>query len=152
MPRAGSSRSAPIVAAGDPDTLGLRRRGKESLVASQDVIGRARSLLTSIPSVGKLLLRLARDPRVPRRSKLLFGGVAVYLLIPFDIVPDWIPGLGQVGDLVLLALALDAMLNRVPEEIIADHWEGDPEALRTLRRMLGAATRFVPSHIKGWLG
>jgi uncharacterized membrane protein YkvA (DUF1232 family) len=121
-------------------------------VAKQDVIDRARSVLASIPSLGKLLLRLARDPRVPRRSKLLFGGIAVYLLVPFDVIPDWIPGLGQLDDLVLVAFALDAMLNRVPPEVIADHWEGDPEALQTMRRMLGAATRFVPSHIKGWLG
>ncbi|MGH2768829.1 MAG: YkvA family protein [Acidimicrobiales bacterium] len=117
----------------------------------QEALERARSLLGSIPNLGKLFFRLAKDPRVPRRSKLIFGGIALYLLVPFDVVPDWIPGIGQVDDLILIALALDAMLNRVPQEVVSEHWDGDPELLATIQRVLATATVFVPKSVKRWV-
>jgi uncharacterized membrane protein YkvA (DUF1232 family) len=102
----------------------------------------------AIPNLAKLLWRLARDPRVPRRNKALFAGVGAYLLIPFDIIPDWIPGIGQLDDAVLFLLSLDGLLNRVPEEILAEHWEGDQEVLKTIRGTLATVTSLVPDRIK----
>jgi uncharacterized membrane protein YkvA (DUF1232 family) len=46
------------------------------------------------------------DPRVPRRHKLLFWLALAYLAMPFDVIPDFIPGLGQLDDALVLALAL----------------------------------------------
>lgn len=116
-------------------------RNKEALM-------KVKTALKVIPDFGKLLFRLSRDPRVPRRNKILFGGVAVYLAVPFDIIPDWLPGIGQLDDLVLIALALDSMINNVPKEIIEEHWDGDENALETLREVLSFATMFVPGRIK----
>jgi uncharacterized membrane protein YkvA (DUF1232 family) len=107
-----------------------------------------REWLMAIPNLAKLLWRLARDPRVPRRNKALFAGVGAYLLIPFDIIPDWIPGIGQLDDAVLFLLSLDGLLNRVPEEILAEHWEGDQEVLKTIRSVLATVTSLVPDRIK----
>jgi uncharacterized membrane protein YkvA (DUF1232 family) len=107
-----------------------------------------REWLMAIPNLAKLLWRLARDPRVPRRNKALFAGVGAYLLIPFDIIPDWIPGIGQLDDAVLFLLSLDGLLNRVPEEILAEHWEGDQEVLKTIRGTLATVTSLVPDRIK----
>jgi uncharacterized membrane protein YkvA (DUF1232 family) len=107
-----------------------------------------REWLMAVPNLAKLLWRLARDPRVPRRNKALFAGVGAYLLIPFDIIPDWIPGIGQLDDAVLFLLSLDGLLNRVPEEILAEHWEGDQEVLKTIRGTLATVTSLVPDRIK----
>jgi Protein of unknown function (DUF1232) len=55
----------------------------------------ARALATFIPDCVVLVTRLARDPRVPRRRKLLLLGLIGYLALPFDLVPDFIPVAGQ---------------------------------------------------------
>ena len=115
---------------------------------TQDASTKIKGALKTIPSLGKLLYKLARDPRVPRRNKLIFGGIAGYLLLPFDLIPDWIPGLGQVDDILLVALGLDAILNQVPEDVLREHWDGDDDILETIRSVLSVVTTFVPEKVK----
>ncbi len=74
--------------------------------------------------------------------------VAGYLASPVDIVPDFIPGLGQADDLVLIAFALDQILNRVPEELLREHWDGDEDVLSIVRQILDISTAFVPRWLK----
>lgn len=100
------------------------------------------------PRLGKLLWRLVRDPRVPPRSKAVLFMVAGYLASPVDVVPDFIPGLGQVDDLILVAFALDQILNRVPEELLREHWDGDEDVLGIVRQILDISTAFVPRWLK----
>ncbi|MDQ3957773.1 MAG: YkvA family protein [Actinomycetota bacterium] len=99
------------------------------------------------PRLVRLLWKLARDPRVPARSKATLFILAGYLLSPVDIVPDFIPGIGQLDDLVLAAFALDQMLNRVPDEVVREHWDGDEDVLEVVRNILDISTAYVP----GWL-
>ena len=99
------------------------------------------------PRLVRLLWRLTRDPRVPARSKATLVLLGAYLASPVDLIPDFIPGLGQVDDLVIAAFALDQMLNRVPEDVIKEHWDGDEDLLQIVREILDIATAFIP----GWL-
>lgn len=104
------------------------------------------------PRLIKLVWRLARDPRVPARSKatlVLLGG---YLVSPVDLIPDALPGIGQLDDLVLVAFALDQILNRVPEHIVKQHWDGDEDILEVVREILDMSTSFVPGWIKNRFG
>ncbi|MGH2733637.1 MAG: YkvA family protein [Actinomycetota bacterium] len=114
----------------------------------KEQLDRVRGLLAS---AGKLVLGLLRDPRVPSRHKLILAGVSAYVVLPFDFIPDWIPGLGQVDDLMLLAQALDLLLNRLPEDVVAEHWDGSPEILTLIRKGLSGATMFVPAWLKNWM-
>jgi uncharacterized membrane protein YkvA (DUF1232 family) len=66
----------------------------------------ARALATFIPDCIVLVTRLTRDPRVPRRRKLLLLGLVGYLALPFDLVPDFIPVAGQLDDAIVVALVL----------------------------------------------
>jgi uncharacterized membrane protein YkvA (DUF1232 family) len=120
----------------------------EKGITAEEVTTRVQRGLSAIPDLGKLLFRLVRDPRVPRKNKLIFMAIGGYLFLPFDVIPDWIPGIGQLDDLVLIVLALDALVNRVPEEILREHWQGDEDILMTIRRILGFASNFVPDRIK----
>jgi uncharacterized membrane protein YkvA (DUF1232 family) len=66
----------------------------------------ARAFATFIPDCIVLVTRLARDPRVPRRRKLLLFALVGYLALPFDLVPDFIPVAGQLDDSIIVALVL----------------------------------------------
>jgi uncharacterized membrane protein YkvA (DUF1232 family) len=100
------------------------------------------------PRLIKLLWKLMRDPRVPARSKATLIVLGVYLISPIDLIPDAIPGLGQLDDLFLAAFALDQILNRVPEEVVLDHWDGDEDVLQIVRQILDIATGMVPGFLK----
>ena len=79
----------------------------------------ARKLLRELPNFFKLVFRLLRDPRVPAVNKALFGAVAVYMLTPVDLIPDFLGVLGWVDDLYLLGTrAVSAWALTTPEGII----------------------------------
>jgi uncharacterized membrane protein YkvA (DUF1232 family) len=100
------------------------------------------------PRLLKLIARLMRDPRVPPRQKAVLVLLFVYLASPVDLIPDFIPGIGQLDDLVLAAFALDGILNHVPEECIHEHWDGDEDLLQVTREILNIATGMVPDWLK----
>ncbi|MGI8774725.1 MAG: YkvA family protein [Actinomycetota bacterium] len=104
------------------------------------------------PRLARLVWRLARDPRVPARVKAVIFIVAGYLVSPLDIVPDFIPGLGQADDLFIAVFALDQILNRVPDEVVREHWDGDEDILQVVREVLDISTAFVPGWLKNRLG
>lgn len=91
-----------------------------------------RDIVTSLPDIAKLLWRTVRDERVPIVLRGAMVGVAAYLALPFDIVPDWIPLLGQLDDFILVTLGLRTLLRRMPEPILLEHWDGDREVLEML--------------------
>ena len=78
----------------------------------------------SLPQIwrtGRLALRLVRDPRVPTAAKLLFGATVIYMLSPIDVVPDWLPVLGQADDLVVLLAGLNLFLRACPKWLVDEH-------------------------------
>ena len=103
-----------------------------------------REIALFLPRFVVLLKRLMGDPRVPTRNKWVAGGVLVYLVSPIDIIPDFIPGLGQMDDVVVVLLALNGLLNRVEEDVVLEHWDGDADLIRMVRAGVAAATRLLP--------
>ena len=61
---------------------------------------------STIPHMAKLLVRLLRDPRVPRRTKLVVGAAVAYIASPVDLIPDFIPVVGLADDLLVLTFAI----------------------------------------------
>lgn len=100
------------------------------------------------PRLVRLVLRLLRDPRVPARSKAALLLVGAYLASPIDIIPDFLGGLGQLDDLILAAFALDQILNRVPDEVVREHWDGAEDILDVVRNVLEVATGLIPGWVK----
>ena len=91
-----------------------------------------RELVRHLPRLVRLLRGLLRDPRVARAHKALLVGAVAWLLSPIDLVPDFIPVIGSLDDVAVAVLVSRYVLRRVPDEVLADHWDGDPEVLRRI--------------------
>ena len=97
--------------------------------------GQARALGGFIPDCLVLFRRLLRDSRVPRRRKVLLGALVVYLAMPFDLVPDFIPVAGQLDDAIIAALVLRAVLRGGGEALVREHWPGPESSLQLILRL-----------------
>jgi uncharacterized membrane protein YkvA (DUF1232 family) len=62
----------------------------------------------------------SRDPRVPWRAKALAAGVAAYALSPIDLIPDFIPVLGQIDDLIIVPLGILLAVKMIPPAIMEE--------------------------------
>ena len=98
--------------------------------------GLARELASLLPSCVTLVRRLRRDPRVPTSAKLAVAFAALWVLSPIDLIPEFLPIIGPIDDIVVVALALRYAARRVPRAVIVDAWPGDP---RWIERLLGSA-------------
>ncbi len=74
-----------------------------------------------LPNFFRLFLRLIRDPRVSLVSKMLPLGIAVYVLWPADLLPDFLVVLGQIDDLFIILLGLRLFLRLCPKEVVQEH-------------------------------
>jgi uncharacterized membrane protein YkvA (DUF1232 family) len=83
--------------------------------------GRFFQLLAHLPSFLKLFSRLVKDPRVNLAPKLVLLGVLAYVALPIDLVPDFVPGLGQADDVAVLLAGLKLFLRLCPPEVVQEH-------------------------------
>ena len=88
-----------------------------------------------IPDCIVLVTRLARDPRVPRRRKVLLIALVAYLALPFDLVPDFIPVAGQLDDAIIVALVLRHFVRAGGEPMIGELWPGPEQSLALVLRL-----------------
>ena len=79
-----------------------------------------------------LVSRLLRDPRVPRRRKWLLVALAGYLALPFDLVPDFLPVVGQLDDALVAALVLRYVAKTTPRDVVVELWPGSERGLRAV--------------------
>jgi uncharacterized membrane protein YkvA (DUF1232 family) len=94
----------------------------------------ARALATFIPDCIVLVTRLAHDPRVPRRRKILLFALVGYLMLPFDLVPDFIPVAGQLDDAIIVALVLRSFVRSGGEPLLRELWPGPESSLALVLR------------------
>ncbi len=107
-----------------------------------------RELLALVPRLAGLLGRLVRDPRVPMRVKAALGAALAYLASPIDLLPDVVPVLGYVDNLLVVALVLDGVLNHVDRRLVLEHWSGDGASLDRAGRLAARLAGWVPRRWK----
>ncbi|QNN54124.1 YkvA family protein [Nocardioides mesophilus] len=94
--------------------------------------GPLRDLLRVLPDCVVALRALHRDPRVPRSAKAGLWIALIWVLSPIDLIPEFLPVIGPLDDIVVVALALRHAVKVSPREAIEDAWPGDPAMLERL--------------------
>jgi uncharacterized membrane protein YkvA (DUF1232 family) len=101
--------------------------------------GLAKDLASFLPACATALRVLRKDPRVPRSAKLAVALAAVWVVSPIDLIPEFLPVIGPLDDIVVVALALRYAAKRIPPEALVEAW---PAERRILER-LAPATALV---------
>lgn len=109
---------------------------------------RLKNLLLFIPNMVLLCARLLTDSRVPTTERALLAGAIVYAIIPFDLIPDMIPFVGQVDDAYLIALTLLRLLERTDPEVVREHWSGGGDVVELINAAALLAAKFLPARIR----
>src|SRR3954469_18481322 len=104
------------------------------LLASRLPPGILRDLARFLPDCVTMTRRLRKHPAVPRSAKVAVAIAAVWVISPIDLIPEFLPVIGPLDDVVVVALALRYAARQVPRDVLFDAWEGDP---RLLERLLG---------------
>lgn len=104
------------------------------LLAARLPPGLMKELAGFLPACVTLIRRLRRDPRVARSAKVAVLVAMVWVLSPIDLIPEFLPVIGPLDDVVVVALALRYAARRVPRAVLLEAWPGDP---RLLERLLG---------------
>jgi uncharacterized membrane protein YkvA (DUF1232 family) len=99
----------------------------------------ARAVARLIPDTIVFLRRVSRHPCVPRTRAIVLAALVAYLVSPIDLVPDFIPGLGQLDDALLVVLALRWALSACPRAAIEAAWPGSLGSLRMLLALARAS-------------
>jgi len=97
----------------------------------------ARALAGFVPDCIVLVGRLARDKRVSRPRRVGLLAVLAYLAMPFDLIPDFLPGAGHLDDAVLLVLSLRVLLGGASTWTLREAWPGPEASLRLVLRAAG---------------
>ena len=98
--------------------------------------GVAKDLAAFLPDCVTAMRALRRDPRVPRRAKIALLVAVLWVLSPIDLIPEFLPVIGPLDDVIAVALLLRYAGRTVPRQVLLDAWPGDPYLLE---RLLGPA-------------
>lgn len=90
-----------------------------------------------VGDVGTLLWRVVKDPRVGRWQKIAAGAAVAYVVSPLDVIPDVVPGLGQLDDLVVIRQALKLLADAAGTSVLREHWQGSEEGFAIVLKVAG---------------
>lgn len=100
-----------------------------------------REALRVLPDVLRLVRRLAADKDLPRGVRVRLGLLLVYLAVPIDLIPDFIPVLGYADDAIIVVWVLRAVVRRAGIDAVRAHWPGTEDGFAVVVRLTGIADR-----------
>jgi len=109
---------------------------------------RLKNLLLFLPNLLLLCARLMTDPRVPAKERALVAGAIVYAIIPFDLIPDMLPFIGQVDDAYLIALTLLRLMSVTEPDVVRKHWRGGGDVVELIGSTALMASKLLPKKIR----
>jgi|SoiMethySBSTD1v2_1073268.scaffolds.fasta_scaffold549126_2 uncharacterized membrane protein YkvA (DUF1232 family) len=109
---------------------------------------RFRDLALFLPRLARMIASLMADRTVPKAAKIALAAVAVYLASPIDLIPDFLPVIGYLDDVLLVAVVMDGLLTYVDRALLLRYWPGDPASLDAFAAVARRVARWVPSKLK----
>ena len=94
--------------------------------------GILKDLAGFLPACVTTIKTLRKDPRVPRRAKLAIAFAGLWVISPIDLIPEFLPIIGPLDDIVVVALAFRYAARLIPSDVLLDAWPADPHLLRRL--------------------
>lgn len=99
--------------------------------------GLLREALRLLPDVLRLVRRLAADRSLPRGVRTRLGLLMVYLALPIDLIPDFIPVLGYADDAIIVTAVLRGVVRRAGLDAVRAHWPGTDDGFAAVVRLTG---------------
>ena len=109
---------------------------------------RMKNLLLFIPNLVLLCGKLMVDPRVPTKERVLVAGAIVYAFLPFDLIPDMLPFVGQIDDAYLIALSLLRLATVTEPKVVREHWRGGGDVVELIGATAMIASKLLPKKIR----
>ncbi|MCB0350373.1 MAG: DUF1232 domain-containing protein [Bdellovibrionales bacterium] len=95
--------------------------------------------------------KVSADERIPARDKKVIVALVALIISPIDIIPDWIPIIGVLDDLIILAIVLDYLFNVLDQNILLSHYPWGMKSYTWIRRAAKTVTGLTPGFIKKWI-
>jgi uncharacterized membrane protein YkvA (DUF1232 family) len=119
-----------------------------SPIPKRDARAIAREAILMIPNIVKLLGRIARDPRVSVKRKTFAVAAMIYVVSPIDLIPDFIVGIGQLDDLIVVAIALNHLIDGAGRDVVEEHWDGSADSLDLVLAATEWGAEIVPGPLR----
>jgi len=107
-----------------------------------------KELLLFLPRLARMIVSLLGDGEVPVAAKVALGAVAVYLASPIDLIPDFIPFVGYLDDLLVAAIVVDGLLSYLDRSLLLKYWPGSAASLDAVAVVARRLASWVPSRLK----
>jgi uncharacterized membrane protein YkvA (DUF1232 family) len=104
-------------------------------------------VIRRLPTYIRLVWALLRDGRVPAQQKLILAGIGAYVVLPIDLIPDFVPVLGQLDDIAVVLLGLDLFIRSAPQDIVDEHLAKISQDKDQLRRDVATAERLLEDRL-----
>ena len=96
----------------------------------------------------KFVKDVANDDRIPANDKKILLTLLALIISPLDLIPDWIPVIGQLDDILMMALILDYLFEVLDQDILLSHYPWDMKSFLNLKRMSSWISMLAPAFIK----
>ncbi len=104
--------------------------------------------MTYLKELNTFIKNVANDERIPPQDKKILLVLVALIISPFDIIPDWIPILGLMDDLVLISIVLDYLFNHLDDTILLSHYPWSMKSFIRLKKTARVISFMAPRWVK----
>lgn len=102
------------------------------VLAARLPTGVLKDLAGFLPACVTTIRVLRKNPAVPRRARIAIAIAGLWVISPIDLIPEFLPIIGPLDDIVVVALAFRYAARQIPEQVLFDAWPADPALLKRL--------------------